>query len=132
MSIKRKIALTVIILAAVVIIAQGIPFFRTMFGKSERLVFYLNADSLSELHYKYELSGDDILREADHYSARHFLNCGSGYAEVWEFEIVGDGEVTVNWTGYEGGVINDDMSFYETYLVKDGEHTKIFDSRNAA
>lgn len=48
-----------------------------------------------------------------------------------EFEIIGDGELTVNRTGYDGGRIHEDMCFYETYLFKDGKRTETFDSREA-
>lgn len=130
MQTKQKVVLLVIILAAAVIIALKSPFFRAAFGRNDRIVFHMNADSSSDIHYNYELSRDDILRVADHYSARHALSCVPGYSEVWEFEIIGDGEVTINWTGYENGVANEEMSFYETFLINNKEHTKIFDSRD--
>lgn len=130
---KRGFAFIIIILAviAAILIAQNIPIWRAFLGKKDVLVFQMNTDSLTGIHYKYEFDRGDILRETDHYSARNILSCGSGYSEIWEFEIIGDGEVTIIWTGYENGIVNEKMSFYETYLVKDKGHTKIFDSRSA-
>lgn len=92
--------------------------------------FKMPANGSSGEFYKYELDRDDILREVDHYYKRFFLNFGPGYSDVWEFEIIGEGELTVSWTAYRGGSdIVKAESFTETYLVKDGKCTKISDTR---
>lgn len=131
---KSKIAFIIVLLAiiAVILIVQNIPILKAFFGKKDVLVFQMNNDSSSGIYYKYELDRDDILRETDHYSARHFAGCVHGYSEIWEFEVIGDGEITISWIACENGSVNENMSFYETYLINDKEHTKIFDSRSAA
>lgn len=134
MNSKRKVILTaaVIILVSVVFAVHKTPAFRNLFSKNKYIFFELNTNASSGTYYKYELDRDDILRGTDHYSARHSLNCVPGYSEIWEFEIIGDGEVTITWTGYENGIENEEISFYETYLINNKEHVKIFDSREAA
>lgn len=136
MEIRRRIALIIVIAAIIgslaILLEQNIPIWRERGAKEDRVIFRMDANGSAGVFYKYEFSRNDILREVDHYDERFFLNFGPAYDEVWEFEIIGDGELTVNWTGYDGGTIHEDMCFYETYLFKDGERTKTFDSREAA
>ncbi|MDE7231003.1 MAG: hypothetical protein K2N56_11040 [Oscillospiraceae bacterium] len=133
---RRRIALIIVIAAVVgslaILFMQNIPIWRERSAKRDRVIFRMDANGSAGIFYEYEFSRNDILREVDHYDDRFFLNFGPAYDEVWEFEIIGEGELKVNWTGYSGGTIQEDMCFYETYLFKDGKRTKTFDSREAA
>lgn len=75
---------------------------------------------------------DDILRETNSYISSFFLNFGPEYYDVWEFDIIGEGELTVNRTKYQGGSdIVKAECFTEIYRVEDGKCQKTFDSRKS-
>lgn len=90
------------------------------------VTFTMPANGSSGEHYEYAFDRDDILREKDSYTKRFFLNFGPGYDDVWEFDIIGEGELTVSWTKYHGGgSVDKDECFTETYLIKDGKCVKL-------
>lgn len=86
-----------------------------------RLKVIQKANSSSGEYWNYELDTDEIIKESKYSEERFFLNFGSGYSQIWEFEPVKPGEVTISWIAYEGGNnINHDKSYCATYIV-DGE-----------
>lgn len=93
------------------------------------VAFRMPANGSAGEHFEYAFDRDNILREKGSYTKRFFLNFGPGYDDVWEFDIIGEGELTVSWTKYRGGSVDRDGCFDETYLVKDGKCVKISDDR---
>lgn len=67
-------------------------------------------------NWKYEMSTDKVLREADYKSASQFPVFGTKH--TWTFEAIGAGEVTLYWTAYESGnEIVEDECYSVTYIV---------------
>lgn len=121
----RRIIIIVIIAAFIaataILIVQRVQLRRTRAD----VTFTMPANGSSGEHYEYAFDRDDILREKDSYTKRFFLNFGPGYDDVWEFDIIGEGELTVSWTKYHSGTsVDKDECFTETYLVKDGKCAK--------
>lgn len=128
---KTKLArriITIVIIAAF-IASTVILIIQSNRPRTGDVMFKMHANSSSGEHYRYEFDRDDILRETDSYESRFFLNFGPGYNNVWEFDIIGEGELTVNWTNTQGGWVNEANCFTEVYRVEDGKCKKIFDSR---
>lgn len=132
---RRRIALIAVaaaaVAAAVILISMNFPLWREFSEKKDRVVFRMSVNDSSGEFYKYELSRNDILREVDHYNERFFLNVGPGSTDVWEFEIVGEGEFNVYWRKYTGGLPDERGDFFLTYAVSGGKCAKTFDSRES-
>ena len=75
-----------------------------------------SANGSSGTFWKYELSTDDILREQKYYTTQ-FL--GSGYTQHWNFEIIGEGEVTIHWLAYTYGDYTEAKSYSTTYRISE-------------
>ena len=77
------------------------------------------ANSSSGSYWEYELSTEGVLAESEYYETR-FL--GPGYTQHWEFEVVGEGNVTIFWKQYNSGRDFDSKhSYYVTYKVENHE-----------
>lgn len=75
------------------------------------------ANSSSGSYWEYEMGAEDVLTESEYYETR-FL--GPGYTQHWEFEAVGEGNVTILWKHYiTGGHLDAKQSYSATYQVKD-------------
>lgn len=128
---KRRVLLIVVVLAAVaatvILFAENYDFW---FNKDNRIKITKPANGSAGIHWEYTINNDNVLREAEYYTKRFFLNFGPGYDEVWVFDQIGEGEVTFNWTEYTAGT--DKVSSHtETYRVgSDGEFELIADSRH--
>lgn len=126
----RKIILLVI--AAAFIASTAILIIQRVQSKRPRtgdVMFKMPANGSSGEHYEYAFDRDDILREVDRYS-KSVPIVFQASVDVWEFDIIGEGELTVSWTAYQGGSdIVKDECFAETYRVEDGKCRKTFDSR---
>ena len=130
---KHKTArnIIMIVITAAFIASTAILIFWRVQTKRERadVTFTMPANGSSGEYYEYSFDRDDILRETDRYTKRFFLNFGPGYNDVWEFDIIGEGELNVNWTATQGGSVVKAGCFSETYRVEDGKCTKISDTR---
>lgn len=82
-------------------------------------------------YWEYSMSPEHILRETDKYERYITIGCGSIVAAYWEFEAVGQGEVTIDWIMASGGD-NIQTSYSVTYFVdENGKITEKSDSRNS-
>ncbi len=82
-----------------------------------------SANSSSGLYWTYELSTEGIISEKQYYESKFPLNFGPGYKQNWIFEIIDEGEVTINWIAYSGSSINLKKSYKITYFFRnDGSY----------
>lgn len=123
--IVRRIAAAVI---AVIVILLIVRIILSNCPRTGNVMFKMHANSSLGEHYIYEFDRDDILREVDSYSSHVFWFL-LDYSEVWEFDIIGEGDLTVNWTNIQGGSVVNANCFTEVYRVEDGKCTKISDTR---
>lgn len=72
-------------------------------NNSKNVTFMQNGNYSSGSYWEYELSTEDVIKEVDYHTSRFYLNFGPGYQQNWEFEIVGEGEVTIHWLAYVSG-----------------------------
>lgn len=77
-----------------------------------------SANSSSGLYWTYELNTEDIISEKKYYESKFPLNFGPGYKQNWIFEVVSEGEVTINWIAYSGSSIDLKKSYSETYYFE--------------
>ena len=67
-------------------------------------------------NWEYEMSNDNVLREADYKSDSLFPLFGTKH--TWTFEAIGEGEVTIYWTAFEcGNEVIEDECYSVTYTV---------------
>lgn len=120
----RRIIMIVIIAAfvaaAAILIVRNARLWTELHTDNVRLKMPANGSAGD--FYEYSLSRGDVLREVDRYQERFFLNFGPGHTDVWEFEIVGEGELTVSRTEFQGG--SEIGGFDEVYLVEAGKCVK--------
>lgn len=128
MKTKTVRRIIIIVIIAVIIAAAVILIVRSNCPRTGDVMFKMHANSSLGEHYIYEFDRDDILRETDNYE-RHVLWFFLDYSEVWEFDIIGEGDLTVNWTNYQGGSVVKANCFTEVYRVENGKCTKISDTR---
>lgn len=132
MKTEKKILLAVVLMVIAIIL--------TRFSKKEEetvpkhkegIKFSQNANGSSGRNWKYQLDTEDVIKEIEYYTSRHFLNFGPGYEQNWIFEVVNPGEVTVTWFEYESG--NDLEGSYSIryYVDTNGELTPLADSRKS-
>ena len=116
---KRTVSLLLFVLLSVV-------FLTSCNSDNDRYVrFIKNANGSSGSYWEYELDRDDIIRETEYKEDRSFLNFGPGYRQKWTFEIIGQGEVRINWIAYEGGTYSQKDSFTEIFTFdEDGNYSK--------
>ena len=127
---KTKFArriITIVIIAAF-IAATVILIVRNNLPRTGDVMFKMHANGSSGEYYEYNFDRDDILREVDRYS-KSVPIVFQASVDVWEFDIIGEGDLTVNWTNTQGGSVNNARCFTEVYRVKDGKCAKISDSR---
>lgn len=132
MKTKTVRRIIIIVIIAAFIAATAVLIVQRLEAKRARadVTFTMPANGSSGEYYKYAFDRDDILRETNSYISRFFLNFGPEYYDVWEFDIIGEGELTVNRTKYQGGSdIVKAECFTEIYRVEDGKCQKTFDSR---
>ncbi|MDE7360794.1 MAG: hypothetical protein K2N38_02545 [Oscillospiraceae bacterium] len=127
---KRRIVLFFIAAAVIAVVSEIIvQMVQSKRPRTGDVMFTMPANGSSGEYYEYAFDRDDILRETDSYIESFFLNFGPGYNDVWEFDIIGEGDLTVSWTSYCGGTdIVREECFTETYRVEDGKCTKISDT----
>lgn len=121
----RKIVLIVIAAIVILLIVRIILSNRPRTGD---VMFKMPANGSSGEYYIYEFDRDDILREVDCYSKSHLIVFQTS-DDVWEFDIIGEGDLTVNWTNIQGGSVVKANCFTEIYRVENGKCTKISDTR---
>lgn len=91
--------------------------------KNKEVLLSQSANSSSGLYWTYELSTEGIISEKQYYESKFPLNFGPGYKQNWIFEVIGEGEVTVNWIAYSGSSINLKRSYNVTYYFEsDGSY----------
>ncbi len=91
--------------------------------KNKEVLLSQSANSSSGLYWTYELSTEGIISEKQYYESKFPLNFGPGYKQNWIFEVIGEGEVTVNWIAYSGSSINLKSSYNVTYYFEsDGSY----------
>jgi predicted secreted protein len=73
------------------------------------------ANHSSGTYWTAELLTENIVRPPE-YSEQNAL--GSGYTQVWSFEIINPGEFSVYWEYYEGDKLVQDKSYTETYAIQ--------------
>ena len=81
------------------------------------------ANSSSGQYWEYKMSNETVLKEIDRYDWSLFP-LSSHYDQVWVFEPIGQGEVTINWLVYQGSWLNEKKSYSVTYEV-DGEEIRL-------
>ena len=77
-----------------------------------------SANHSSGSYWECELSDDSVLVQKDYYETS-FL--GPGYRQHWEFEVIGEGTVTIFWKAYNSGTDFDAKhSYYAVYTAGEG------------
>lgn len=91
--------------------------------------FSQKANSSSGAYWDYSLSTNTVISEKEHYETRFPLNFGPGYTENWIFEIMDEGNVTIQWLAYQGGFLSEKDSYCITsHFEKNGEYHVISES----
>ena len=124
---KRKRKKIVIVLLAIVIpliIVAGI-FYLTKKAEDENgLSFYLPRSNSFASNWVYEMSEQDILKEREH---QYLYALVGGDYQYWEFEAVGEGEVTIEYTAQYQLEVVEEKCFSVTYYV-DEDGTIVIDN----
>ena len=129
MKTEKKILLAVVLMVIAIILTRFSKKEETVPKHKEGIKFSQNANGSSGRNWKYQLDTEDVIKEIEYYTSRHFLNIGPGYEQNWIFEVVNPGEVTVTWFEYESG--NDLEGTYSIryYVDTNGELTILEDTR---
>lgn len=117
-----------IVIAAAFVAATAILIVQSKRPRTGDVMFKMPANSSSGEYYEYTFDRDDILREVDRYSKSDLIVFQAS-VDVWEFDIIGEGELTVNWTATQGGSVVRPKCFTEIYRVENGKCAKISDTR---
>lgn len=90
---------------------------------NKEIRFSQQANSSSGTYWHYSLSTNTVISEKEYYATRFPLNFGSGYTENWIFDIIGDGDVTIQWFAYKGDALSEKDSYSITYhFEENGEY----------
>lgn len=84
--------------------------------KSNEVMFRQSANSSSGSYWEYSLSNENVLQETEYTTSTFFLNFGPGYQQNWTFEVIGAGEVTIDWLAYQGSFYDEEASYSVTYI----------------
>lgn len=94
---------------------------------SETIEFTQKANGSAGNFWEYELSNNDIIQEISYTETQVFLS--PGYRQNWTFNILNEGDVTIQWLAYKGGSLSEKDSYSITYhFEENGEYSTISES----
>ncbi len=121
---KKKKFLKILIVCTILIIVCFVISFVicTLRYSSREITVYLNEAQLSGSNWVYEMNEQGILQECD----EQVLHLLGGNYRYWEFEAVGEGEVTIEYTAQYQLEVVEEKCFSVTYYVdENGTITEI-------
>ena len=121
---KKKKFLKILIVCTILIIVCFVISFVicTLRYSSREMTVYLNEAQLFGSNWVYEMNEQGILQECD----EQVLDLLGGSYHYWEFEAVGEGEVTIEYTAQYQLEVVEEKCFSVTYYVdEDGTITEL-------
>lgn len=121
---KHKFLKTLIVCTIFVVVFIFVCFAAcTIKYGSKKKTVYLKDGSSFASNWVYEMSEQDILKEREH---QYLYALVGGDYQYWEFEAVGEGEVTIEYTAQYQLEVVEEKCFSVTYYVdEDGTITEI-------
>ena len=128
-NVKKKRITTIlleIIILTLVIVGTCLIIFQIVKNEEESkgLTFYLPRSNSFASNWVYEMSEQDILKEREH---QYLYALVGGDYQYWEFEAVGEGEVTIEYTAQYQLEVVEEKCFSVTYYV-DEDGTIVIDN----
>lgn len=118
-----------IMLIILFIIALIFNYTKNVHNDNKEIHFSQQANNSNGTYWNYSLSTNTIISEKEYYETHSPLNFGPGYTENWIFDIIGDGDVTIQWLAYKGGSLSEKDSYSITYhFEENGEYSTISES----
>lgn len=87
--------------------------------------FSQQANGSSGTYWNYSISTNTVISEKEYYETRSPISFGPGYTENWIFEIIGEGDVTIQWLAYKGGTLSETDSYSITYRFEENGKYRI-------